>query len=533
MSTTSTASDIDYRLEQAGLARRAQLAMELAQPTAIMGPAILVIMIVSWLFARQYTQLLIVAGFCLLLTVAGFMFRLLHRQNRVTLATYMVVIPSLLVMAVCSVLLPPVSWGAAIGFLIMVITANQILGAKVSIPIAVVAVLLLAATVLLVNMDILNFPEMGDLTKTIISTAFILLVSSGAVATIRRLIMTQDNLFLQSQQANLEVERRVAIEQEQRQLLESANQEIQERVEVEQAQLERLQELLAYISRVATDLNSASTEILAATSQQVSAIAEQSASITQASGAVDEIRTIAQQTSERAHTVAQVTQHTAETSEVGQQAVFQAIAGMQSIKQKVDTIAQNILALSEQTQAIGQIITAVGEIASQSNMLALNAAVEAARAGEVGRGFAVVAAEVRNLAEQSRTATERVREILSEVQRGVSTAAIATEEGIKGADAGVQLTNDAGEAIRLLAESVQQSTQAAIQTDTAVTRQLAGLEQIATAFQNIDRAASQSLVSTRQSEQTAQEFHALSVELHQLVERHERQNGGAFPVGDP
>jgi methyl-accepting chemotaxis protein len=65
------------------------------------------------------------------------------------------------------------------------------------------------------------------------------------------------------------------------------------------------------------------------------------------------------------------------------------------------------------TQLSG-IVAAIGSIASQTRLLALNAAIEAARAGEAGRGFAVVANEVKKLADDTRTATDRARTMLAD-----------------------------------------------------------------------------------------------------------------------
>jgi methyl-accepting chemotaxis protein len=179
--------------------------------------------------------------------------------------------------------------------------------------------------------------------------------------------------------------------------------------------------------------------------------------------------------------------------------------------------------LSEQAQSIGQIIGAVSDIAAQSNMLALNAAVEAARAGESGRGFAVVASEVRALAEQSRTATAQVKEILTEVQRGVNTAVMLTEEGMKGADAGLRVTARAGQAIEHLAESVRASAEAAVQISAGSGQQAVGMQQIAQAMANIAQITSQTVDSTRQTERAADKLGELAGRLNEVVQQYRQE----------
>jgi methyl-accepting chemotaxis protein len=274
------------------------------------------------------------------------------------------------------------------------------------------------------------------------------------------------------------------------------------------------------IKDVAQRLDLAASRISAVTTQQASGASEQSAAIAQTTTTVDELKTIAEQSVARAQEVTSASQRTVEVSRDGQRAVLDTIGGMAHIRSRVEGIAENILALSEQTQQIGDIIATVNEISAQSNILALNASVEAARAGEYGKGFAVVAVEVRNLAEQSRQATAQVRAILSDIQKATNATVMATEEGTKQVVEGVELASQAQHAIEELAAVIEESTQASMQVVAGGRQQAAGVEQIAVAMQNINQVTVQGLSSTRQAEKAAQELGELACSLTEIVEQY-------------
>lgn len=267
-------------------------------------------------------------------------------------------------------------------------------------------------------------------------------------------------------------------------------------------------------------LASSSNEILATTTQVASGAAETATAVAETTTTVEEVKQTAQLASHKSRHVADVAQRVAQTAQNGRRAVEEVIHGMHRIQEQMESIAESIVRLSEQTQAIAEINATVNDLAEQSNLLAVNAAIEASKVGEQGKGFAVVAQEVKNLAEQSKQATAQVRAILGEIQKATSAAVLTAEQGHKAVEAGVKQSAEAGESIRLLAESVEQAAQAATQIAASSQQQMVGMDQVAVAMENIKQASSQGVAGLKQAEATAQNAHELGLRLKELTARY-------------
>jgi methyl-accepting chemotaxis protein len=285
--------------------------------------------------------------------------------------------------------------------------------------------------------------------------------------------------------------------------------------------IEALRELNREVREGVNVLSGSTGEIVAATTQLAVGTAETATAVSETTTTVEEVRQVAELTSQKAKYVADSAQRTLQVSETGLRSVETTIEGMNRIQAQMDSITDSIVRLSEHSQAIGEIIASVTDLADQSNLLAVNAAIEAAKAGEHGRGFAVVAQEVRSLAEQSKQATTQIRAILNDVQKATTSAVMAAEQGSRAVEAGVKLSGESGEAIRILADAIADAAQAATQIAASSQQQLVGMSQVAQAMENINQAGSQNAASTRQAETIARDLHELSRRLQQIVERYQ------------
>jgi methyl-accepting chemotaxis protein len=267
-------------------------------------------------------------------------------------------------------------------------------------------------------------------------------------------------------------------------------------------------------------LSSAISEIGTSIQEQAASAKEEAATIQEITTTMQEIQQSGSEISQRAKEVSSNAENTLTAGEAGLSAVSKTSESMERIRQQVEEVAEKIVSLSEKTQAIGEITTTVNEIAEQSNILAINASIEAASAGESGSRFAVVAREMKHLADQAKSSTKMVRSILEEIQKGITTSVMLTEEAVKRTESGRAQASLAEGNIHKLAESIQSNVQTFQQIIAGTGQQQIGVNQVVQGMQDIKQAVQQTVTGISQLEQATRSLNEMSQSLRSFVARY-------------
>lgn len=277
-----------------------------------------------------------------------------------------------------------------------------------------------------------------------------------------------------------------------------------------QEQRKELLEVAKRLSSNTDQVNQTAASLSSATEQSVAAVTETTATAEEVAQAADQMSGKAKGVSEDAKGVVSI-------SKQGQAATEATIKGMARIREQMESIADCMVQLSNQSKLIGDIIATVDDLAQQSNLLAVNASIEAAKAGEQGKGFAVVAQEVRNLSQQSKTATAHVRSILNDIVKATSAATMATEQGGKAVEVGHQQATEAGAVIKTLSENIEKSAQAAMLIEISSQQQVIGMKQMVDAMESLKEAGQQNLQSARVLDEASKELSVLGKKITELA----------------
>jgi methyl-accepting chemotaxis protein len=208
--------------------------------------------------------------------------------------------------------------------------------------------------------------------------------------------------------------------------------------------LGRMRDSLAAVHRLADDMKATTDDVSVAADNVAHSSVQQSESATSMAASVQQMAVRMEEVSTAASEAVRMSQSASALAVDGNQIILQTGAQMDVVVGHVEQAAEHIGTLNRHGVSIREIARLISDIASRTNLLALNAAIEAARAGEGGRGFAVVADQVRNLAEQTASSSQRIGDTVERIAKETADAVAQMGRVLNEVRAGRMHTEQAG-----------------------------------------------------------------------------------------
>jgi len=174
--------------------------------------------------------------------------------------------------------------------------------------------------------------------------------------------------------------------------------------------------------------------------------------------------------------------------------------------------------LSLESRHIMELTEVITGISDQTNMLALNAAIEAARVGEAGKGFAVVAAEVRKLAEDSRSSTERIIEIINRLSEETDVSVRAVERLQQANMEQHELVDSTDALFQSISSNASDVKKRIDEVTVDIEEIFKANEDVSSSISNISAVSQQTTANTEQASSIANEHLTLSLKAQKLAE---------------
>jgi len=283
------------------------------------------------------------------------------------------------------------------------------------------------------------------------------------------------------------------------------------------------------ITEGANEIQQIADDIDGKLSQAVDSITDLMNGNEEVSTAVEEVAVAIQDVSQGVEDLAEQAEKISKIGNTTYQAAEETAEKINQGDQLVEIASEKIKELQTSISNIDKISEKIMQITDQTNLLALNAAIEAARAGSTvrdseagkgkrGQGFTVVAEEIKDLAEESKEATQEVQKIIEEITE-------AAEEAVNvmlgGEEAEDDIVNVFAEIDQLSIQVLEQMEEIKKATDSqvAATEEVSALtEEISASSQQVSAQTEETLSLAEKMKDTIETVNTDNNELYSKVD---------------
>lgn len=273
---------------------------------------------------------------------------------------------------------------------------------------------------------------------------------------------------------------------------------------------QRLNDVLSRVDSTTQEINSLMQTQTHLTSQQSVSVQTTTSAMEDLNHSFKSTELLAQESSNRA-------KNSLKACEEGNTLMKRQVDGLLKHKEKVLSIVQHILRLSEITKQIHNIAAVTSNLTNQTNILALNAAVQAAQVKQHSESFSVIASEIRKLADESKKFLSQIDVLAENIKTATDSTIVIAEEGSQTVESEIEIASASKQTFNTIIENQGESVNVSAQVFSNLEKQSVAVNEVLRELEITNATTGQTLEGMKRVERELKNLVSVSDEMKTIV----------------